>query len=104
MTYGRNSFAASGDRVRWRPGPRDLGRRRLVAAMRRWGCSDIAELHRRSVREPEWFWPEACADLGVTFSTPPQGVADESGGREFPRWFPGARINVADSCVFQHAA
>jgi acetyl-CoA synthetase len=72
--------------------------------MRRWGCSDIAELHRRSVREPEWFWPEACADLGVTFSTPPQGVADESGGREFPRWFPGARINVADSCVFQHAA
>ncbi len=53
---------------------------------------------------PDWFWPAAARDLGVTFSTPPAGVVDELHGRLFPRWFPGARLNVVSHCVERHAA
>jgi acetyl-CoA synthetase len=76
----------------------------MAAALQRWGFSSMEDFHRASVDRPEWFWPAAAEDLGIPLRGPVQKVCDESAGREFPRWFTGATLNIVDSCVDRHAA
>ncbi|MFT3976870.1 MAG: AMP-binding protein [Sphingomonas bacterium] len=104
MRLGRLSFGGAEGAV-WRPSAADMERSRLAKAMRRWGFEgDLPALHAASVRDPEWFWRAAADDLGVPLKGEARAVRDESGGRPFPRWFPGARLNVAEACVERHAA
>src|SRR5271167_3157486 len=99
---GRAVFGRAGAAA-WTPSERDLTRSRLAKAMKRWGYDSLEALHRASVDKPDWFWPAASEDLGVTFTTSPTAVVNESAGRLFPRWFPGGRLNVAGQCVDRHA-
>lgn len=91
----------------WTPGESVRERSRLLAAMRGWGFGDdaaaVAELNRRAVADPEWFWRAAIEDLNIEFATPFERVVDESAGKAFPRWFPGGTINIADLTVHRHA-
>ncbi|MBV9921230.1 MAG: AMP-binding protein, partial [Pseudonocardia sp.] len=87
----------------WVPGEAHTARSRLLAAVRRFGHADLDDLHRASVEDPETFWRNATADLGVAFSAPFDRVLDESAGKPFPRWFVGGTLNVADICAHRHA-
>ena len=100
---GRPSFGRDETAV-WRPTPAHIARSRMAAALQRWGFSSMEDFHRASVDRPEWFWPAAAEDLGIPLRGPVQKVCDESAGREFPRWFTGATLNIVDSCVDRHAA
>ncbi|WP_335948051.1 AMP-binding protein [Salipiger bermudensis] len=99
---GRARFgeAASAD---WMPGPDQMDRSRLAAAMHRWGYDGLEDMHRASIDDPESFWPRALDDLGVTFTTPWSTFRDDSAGFAFPRWFTGGALNVATHCVTRHA-
>jgi acetyl-CoA synthetase len=87
----------------WTPGDAERKRSRLLAAMTRWGYATLADLHEASVDDPEWFWRAAAGDLGIEFSEPYQRVLDDTGGKPFPRWFPGGRLNAATLCSHRHA-
>src|SRR5271165_5722247 len=100
---GRPSFGNMSGAT-WRPRDRDISRSRLAGAMRRWGFHSLADLHRASIDDPNWFWRAALDDLGVTFSPPWRTFVDNSSGRIFPRWFTGGKLNVAWHCVERHAA
>jgi acetyl-CoA synthetase len=63
----------------------------------------MADLHARSVQDPEWFWRAVVEDLGITFRTPFTAVLDDSAGKEFPRWFVGGTLNAAELCSHRHA-
>jgi acetyl-CoA synthetase len=71
----------------------------LTRLLRRFGVGRYAELHRISVREPERFWPEVIADLGLEFFEPWRQVLDTSRGIEWATWFRGGKLNVAYNCV-----
>ncbi|MEY4100236.1 MAG: hypothetical protein RL300_1407 [Pseudomonadota bacterium] len=96
--FGRASAAV------WQPGPEHIARSKLAAAMKRWGFSSLEEFHAASVDRPDWFWPAAAEDLGVPLRGQINTVRNEAAGREFPRWFEGASLNVVWSCVDRHAA
>ncbi|MDV7088953.1 AMP-binding protein [Rhodococcus opacus] len=87
----------------WEPGEADRNRSRLLAAMAAWGIPDMAELHRCSVENPEWFWRRAVEDLGVLFTVPFERVVDDAEGKPFPRWFVGGKLNAATLCAHRHA-
>ena len=99
---GRAIFG-SPDGAVWRPSAGHLRRSRLASAMKRWGYTSLADLHRDSVDDPKWFWKAAIDDLGVTFTSPWKAVTEAAAAREFPRWFPGGRLNIAAHCVDRHA-
>ena len=99
---GRGAFGAAGAAV-WTPSEAQLSRSRLQQAMTRWGFGSLADLHATSVDSPEDFWARAVEDLGIAFSSPYTQFKDDSAGYEFPRWFVGGRINVAENCVGRHA-
>ncbi len=70
----------------------------IAAFCRRVGLRSVHDLHRWSADHREDFWKEMIATLGIRFQAGPQGVVDLSRGAEQPRWLPGARMNIAESC------
>jgi acetyl-CoA synthetase len=88
----------------WTPSPEQLAHANVTRLARRFGCEDYAALHRVSLDEPERFWGAVVDDLGIELSAPWERVVDLSDGPEWARWFIGARLNLARSCVHRWAA
>jgi acetyl-CoA synthetase len=68
---------------------------RLMAEL---GIASYDELHRWSVADRAGFWRVVIERLGIVFRRPPETILDLGGGATAPRWLPGARLNIADSC------
>ena len=83
----------------WRPTPEVIERARITRLMRSLGVTTLAELQRRSVEDPEWYWTGVVKDLGLRWLTPYTRVLDDSRGAAWPRWFPGGRLNFSDNCL-----
>ena len=86
----------------WRPTPEVAERSRIARFMRAQRIGSLAELHARSVADPEWYWDAVVRDLGVRWSRPYDRVLDGSRGVAWPVWFPGGRLNFTDNCVDRH--
>jgi acetyl-CoA synthetase len=56
------------------------------------------ELHRWSVQDHAGFWDLMIQRLNIRFKHEFTQVMDLSTGVESPRWLPGAKLNIADSC------
>ncbi len=89
--------------VIWRPSDEVRERSNALRLARRLGFDDYWELVRFSAEQPERFWPEAVADLGLEFSQPWDQVVDLSRGPEWATWFVGGRLNLAWNCVHRWA-
>ncbi len=89
--------------VIWRPSDEVRERTNAMRLARRFGFDDYWELVRFSAEEPERFWPEAIADMGLEFSRPWEQVVDLSRGPEWATWFVGGRLNLAWNCVHRWA-
>jgi acetyl-CoA synthetase len=85
--------------VIWRPSDEVRDGSNAMRLARRLGFDDYWELVRFSAEEPERFWPEAIADMGLEFSRPWDAVCDLSRGAEWATWFVGGRLNLAWNCV-----
>ena len=86
----------------WKPDAATVQRSNLFGFLKQHGLKDPDELLARSQEDPEWFWDAVVKHLGIEFSTPYTKVLDDS-EPEFPKWFVGGRLNLANDCVFKHA-
>src|SRR3989441_1599656 len=68
------------------------------------GVSGYEELVRRSIEEPEWFWPLVVEDLNLEFERPWTRIIDESRGPEWATWFVDATVSIAHNCAHRWAA
>jgi len=62
------------------------------------GIDSVADLHEWSTQHRKAFWGWLIDKLGIHFLEPFRDIADLTGGAEWPCWFPGARMNIVDSC------
>jgi acetyl-CoA synthetase len=85
--------------VVWEPSPEVIGRSRLKRFMDRHGLASWEDLLRRSTTDLEWFWDAVVQDLDIRFRRPYHGVLNRSRGAEWATWFPGAEMNIVDSCL-----
>src|ERR1700730_805885 len=92
------------DEIIWRPDPAAAARTRMGRFMAAHGLATLADLQRRSVADPEWYWDAVSRDLGFRWCTPYGRVLDTWKGIEWPRWFEGGRLNLADNSVDRHIA
>jgi acetyl-CoA synthetase len=88
----------------WTPDAARVERANVTRLMRKHGIRTLAELHRRSVEELEWFWRAVDGDLRFDWFKKYDRVLDGSRGVPWTTWFPGGKINVAHNCVDRHAA
>ena len=90
--------ASAGPRPAWTPTDEEAQSTHIAEACLRLGLSDYAAFHRWSVEHRPEFWADLIDVLGVVFRTRPEATVDLARGPEFPRWLPGARLNIAESC------
>src|SRR4029077_13866067 len=84
--------------------PEAAARTRMGRFMAAHGLATLADLQRRSMADPEWYWDAVSRDLGFHWFTPFRRVLDTSKGIEWPRWFEGGRLNLGDNSVDRHIA
>lgn len=82
----------------WTPTAGDISASNIAAFSSKAGLPSVHRLHRWSVDNRESFWAQIIGSLGIRFKTSPSAVIDLRGGIESPRWLPGARMNIAESC------
>lgn len=92
----------STDEIVWRPDPAAAERTHLARFLRQHGLPSLEALQKRSVEDLAWYWDAVQRDLGWRWSTPFTQVVDLSRGVQWPRWFPGGRMNLAVNCVDRH--
>ncbi|MBO0886664.1 MAG: AMP-binding protein [Acidimicrobiales bacterium] len=68
------------------------------------GFSELADLRRRSLEDPAWFWDAVVRFLDLPFRRPYRQVLDASAGFPWSRWFVGGELNLAEVCLDRHAA
>jgi acetyl-CoA synthetase len=88
---------------RWVPPPGYAAGCNITRLLRASGANDYHELHRRSVAEPEWFYPAAFGDLGLGWLEPFEAVVDRAEHPSEDRWFPGGATNLGWLCADRHS-
>jgi len=82
----------------WVPDPTEVQRTNLAALMADEEIDEYRALHEWSISDRTGFWAEMIDRLGVRFMTKPDRIAADEANVEEPRWLPGARLNIVDSC------
>ncbi len=82
----------------WTPTPQSLSGTNIEWLMQYAAVDSYDELHRWSVDEREPYWAAVVERLGIRFRQPYDRVLDLSDGVESPNWFPGAKMNIVESC------
>ena len=93
---------AHGPAPAWIPTEDEIRASNLHALMRERRCASYRELFHWSVTEFTEFWHHLAQRLRIRFAHPYHAVADLADLRA-PGWFPGARLNIAESCFNAHA-
>ena len=88
---------ALGPAPAWFPTQEQIRTTNLHALMLERGMSSYHELFDWSVAHRTAFWRLMVERLGIRFATPYSAVGDLADLRA-PRWFAGARLNIAESC------
>lgn len=83
----------------WQPGARELTTSGIVQLMQALGVSRYEDLLTESTAEPARYWDVVMKHCGMAWDRPPKGYLDESAGPEFPRWFPGGKINWVNTVL-----
>ncbi len=86
----------------WTPRQQHFDGAHVLDLARRLGVADYDALLALSVARPEAYWQAAVDWLGIVWDRAPDAHVDLSRGREFPRWWPGARLNWVNT-VLAHA-
>lgn len=87
----------------WHP-PRELVEGSNVKRfMDKWGIESWQELIKKSIEDPEWFWPAAAEEIGCEWFKPYTKVLDASRGVEWAKWFIDGKINIAHNALDRHA-
>jgi acetyl-CoA synthetase len=87
----------------WLPTPEVIERANVTAVARQLGLADYPALHRWSIENREAYWALVIERLGIHFRNRPQKIVDATQPTR-PRWLPGARMNIVDSCFLADPA
>lgn len=82
----------------WSPAPAFVKTTNLYSMMQELHCDSYTQLHSWSVKNRRLFWEWMLRRLNINFQTPPSRFVDNDKNLESPAWFPGAKLNIAESC------
>lgn len=94
----------------WNPSPEYVSGSHLERLMRAMGIAvdpsspeaAYQEFYRRSIEDIETFWRKTLEEIGVEWFAPFERVADLSRGIQWPKWFPGGRLNLTHNALYRH--
>ena len=87
----------------WTPSKADIQKTNIFKFMQKKRLNTYSDLHVWSVKNRSEFWQDIVEELGIQFETPFSHVLDPQSPETQPRWFAGARYNIAQSCFLAEA-
>ncbi|MEU0343552.1 AMP-binding protein [Streptomyces bobili] len=87
----------------WQPSADYLDSSNVARLMHTLGADSASELRATSVADIGQFWDHVVRDLGIQFRTPYSRVLDAGAGIAHTEWFPGAGLNIVDTCLARWA-
>lgn len=82
----------------WIPDEKTIKVAPISSFMETHHLKSVAECHAFSTRRDCSFWRAIIDKIGVIFKQAPKDIVDLSPGVIAPRWLPGAKLNIADTC------
>lgn len=79
--------------------PEDIEHSNIGRAIREVGRTDYNDFFQWASENRDAFWAYAVTKLGIKFSKNYDEVLDLTNGVEHPHWFPGAALNIVESCL-----
>ncbi len=79
----------------YNPTEQQIENTNIMRFARKLGFSNLSELYDMADSRTETFWKAVIEDTGIEFFTDFRKVFDESGGKEWTKWFVGGSINIA---------
>jgi len=70
----------------------------IAVCMKEVGIKNYLDFYDWSIKHYEDFWNLLLNKLNIKFDKPMNKLVDLSQGIENPRWFPGAKMNIVNSC------
>lgn len=83
----------------WHPRAEHYTQSGVARLQRHLGLPDYDALLRLALEDPGRYWRGVAAFCEFRWDTPPTAHVDLADGREFPHWFPGARLNWVNSVL-----
>ncbi len=88
---------------RWQPSPEVVAFANLTGAITERGLANYDEFYEWSRTDRAGFWGYTAERLGISMTQSPSAVLGDAGTMEYPDWFSGARLNIAESCFLAPA-
>lgn len=82
----------------WTPTKDIIKNANITHFMQAFNISDLNTFKHWATEHRDDFWKHIINTLGIVFKKPPEKICDLSQGIESPRWLPGAKLNIVDSC------
>ena len=82
----------------WIPDEPTVARSNIYAAQRRLSLGSYNAFYRWSIDDPAAFWGHVIDTLGIRLQQSPSAILNCDAGPTAPRWFPDAKLNIAESC------
>lgn len=82
----------------WFPNEELVRSTHIAKLMQETHCKSYSEFHHWSATHPKEFWQKMVSILNIKFDVPYSSFVDLDTGVETPKWFPGARLNITNSC------
>lgn len=82
----------------WKPTSDIIADANITHFMSQLNIHKVKDFHAWTIRHYEHFWWKIIEILRIKFKVTTQQLCDLSQGVASPRWFPGAQLNIADSC------
>lgn len=82
----------------WIPEATHINNANITPFMTELGINTVAEFHAWTRQYYPEFWSTIIAKLPIVFKKQPKKICDLASGITAPKWLPGAKMNIADSC------
>lgn len=82
----------------WIPDNKLIQKTNIARWLNELNIPDVKTFHHFTVNQYQDFWRKVVAQLQVVFKKNPEKIFDLTHGLESPQWFPGAKLNISDSC------
>ncbi len=87
-----------GPPVVWMPDDKMIQRSNLMLNMETVGIAQYEDFYKWSVGDLPAFWTHTIDKLKIKFTKAPTAVLEPNIDIKRPKWFPGAELNIVDSC------
>lgn len=82
----------------WIPSADTVDRAHVTSLMTECGLDTYEALYAWSIDHYRDYWEQTVGNLGIVFRRPCRKIVNLASGVTAPRWLPGARLNIAESC------